>query len=105
MSVLPVTQNLLVAVALDHSLLMSLHRRLLRWGIGSSSAEDLAAAHLTSSLDNIMLNAPMPLSDPSVKPVPKSYLDLIPFGTKNYTDARASVLPTTIGCTDGATSV
>ena len=47
----------------------------------------------------------MPLSDPSVKPVPKSYLDLIPSGTKNYTDARASVLPTNIGCTNGATLV
>ena len=47
----------------------------------------------------------MPLSDPSVKPVPKSCLHLIPFGTKNCTDAWASVLLTTIGCTDGATSV
>ena len=47
----------------------------------------------------------MPLSDLSVKSVPKSYLDLIPSGTKNYTDARASVLPTNIGCTNGATLV
>jgi len=54
-------------------LLTSLHRCLLRWGIGSSGAEGLAAAHLTSSLDNSMLNAPMPDSDPSVKPVLLSF--------------------------------
>ena len=99
------TLDLHVAVALDHILLTSLHRRLLRWGIGSSGVEGLSAAHSTSSLDNSTLIAPMPLSDLSVKPVPKSYLVLILSGTKNYTDARASVLPTTIGCTDGATSV
>ena len=65
--------DLLVAVALDNSLLTSLHRRLLRRGIGSSGAEGLTAAHLTSSLDNSTLIAPMPLSDPSVKPVLLSF--------------------------------
>ena len=45
-------------------------------GIGSSGAEGLAAAHLTSSLDNSMLIAPMPLSDLSVQPVPLRFLHL-----------------------------
>ena len=58
-----------MAVALDYFLLTSLHRRLLRWCIGSSGAERLATAHLTSSLDNSTLIAPMLVSDPSVKPV------------------------------------
>ena len=84
-------QDLLVTVTLDNSLLTSLHRRLLRWGIGSSSAEGLAAAHLTSSMDNSMLIVPMPLSDPSVQPVPKGCLDLIPSGTKTCTDAWTSL--------------
>ena len=66
-------QDLFVAVALDHFLLTSLHRRLLRWGIGSSGAEDLAAVHFTSSLDNSTLIAPMPLSGLSVKPVLLSF--------------------------------
>ena len=84
-------QDLLVAVALDNFLLTSLHRRLLRWGIGSSGAEGLAPGQLTSSLDNSILIAPMTLSDMSVQPVPKSCLDLIPSGTKTCTDAWTSL--------------
>ena len=67
------TLDLHVAIALDPSLLTSLHRCIAPVGIGSSGAEGLAAAHLTSSLDNSMLIAPMPLSDPSVKPVLLSF--------------------------------
>ena len=67
------TLDLHVAVALDPSLLTSLHRCFAPVGIGSSGAEGLAAAHLTSSLDNSTLIAPMPLSDPSVKPVLLSF--------------------------------
>ena len=90
-------QDLLVAVALDNYLLTSLHRHLLRWGIGSTSAEGLAAAHLTSSLDNSMLIAPMPLSDPSVKPVLLSFPHLTQYARPNCTDALMPVHPTTIG--------
>ena len=79
------TLDLYVAVALDPPLLTSLHPCIAPVGIGSSGAEGLAAAHLTSSLDNSMLNAPMLVSDLSVKPVPKICLDLI--GTKTCTDA------------------
>ena len=71
--------------ALDQFLLTSLHRRFLRWGIGSSGAEGLAPGQLTSSLNNSILIAPMPLSDMSVQPVPKSCLDLISSGTKSCT--------------------
>jgi len=65
-----VTLDLHVAVTPDSFLLTSLHRRLLRWCIDSSGAEGFAAAHLTSSLDNSTSIAPMPVPDPSVKPVP-----------------------------------
>ena len=94
-------QDLLVAVALDNSLLTLLHRRLLRYGIGSSGAEGLAAAHLTSSLDNSMLNAPMPLSDPSVKPLLLSFSHLTQCARPIAPMRRVSVYPATIGCTDG----
>ena len=94
-------QDLLLAVALDNSLLMSLHRRLLRWGIGSSGAEGLVVAHLTSSLDNNMLKAPMPLSDPSVKPVLLRFPHLAQLAHPIAPMLRASVYPTTIKCTDG----
>ena len=67
------TLDLHVAVALDPSLLTSLHRCIAPVGIDSSDAEGLAAAHLTSSLDNSTLIAPMPLSDTSVKPVLLSF--------------------------------
>ena len=77
------TLDLLIAVALDHALLTSLHRRLLRWGIGSSGAEGLATAHLTSSLDNSMLIAPMLVSDPSVKPVLLSFSHLAQYARPN----------------------
>ena len=71
---------------------------MLRCTVGSISAEDLAPERLTSSLNNSMLNAPMLVSDLSVKPVPKICLDLI--GTKTCTDAWASVYPIIIGFTD-----
>ena len=67
------TLDLNVAIALDPSLLTSLHRCIAPVGIGSSGAEGLAAVRLTSSLDNSMLNAPMPVPDPSVKPVLLSF--------------------------------
>ena len=70
------TLDLHVAVVLDPSLLTSLHRYIAPVGIGSSGAEGLAAAHLTLSLDNSTLVAPMPLSDPSVKPVLLSFFHL-----------------------------
>jgi len=38
--------------------------------IGATGAENLAPAHLTSSLSNSMVIAQMPPSIPSVKPVP-----------------------------------
>jgi hypothetical protein len=100
-----VTFDLHVAVVLDPFLLTLLHRCIAPVGIGSSGAEGLAAVHLTSSLDNSMSIAPMPVPDPSVKPVPKGCFHLIPFGAQTCTDAWASVLSTTIGCTDGAMSV
>jgi hypothetical protein len=41
--------------------------------IGSSGAVGLATARLTSSLDNSTSIAPMPVPDPSVKPVLLSF--------------------------------
>ena len=92
-SVLPVTLDLLVAVALAPALLTSWHRCIALMGIGPSGAEGLAAAHLTSSLDNSMLNAPMPDSDPSVKLVLLSFSHLAQYSTSNFTDAQVSVHP------------
>jgi len=92
-----VSLDLLVAVALDPFLLASLHRWYASMVIGSTGVEGLDAALLTSSLDNSTLNAPMPVFDPSVKPVPKGCLDLISSSTKTCTNARASVYPVTIG--------
>ena len=94
-----------VAVALDPLQLTSLHKCIASVAIGSTGAEGLTPAHLTMSLDNSMVIAPMHIFGPSVKPVPKSCVDLIPSGTKTCTDAWASVYPITIGCTDGASSV
>ena len=74
---------------------------MLQWGIGSSGAEGLAAAHLTSSLDNSMLNAPMPLSDPSVKPLLLSFSHLTQCARPIAPMRRVSVYPATIECTDG----
>ena len=68
--------------------------------IGSSGAEDLAAARLTSSLEHGTLIAPMPLNGPSVQPVLHFFLHLISRGAQSCTKARPSDLPTTIGCTD-----
>jgi len=78
-----VTLELHVTVALDHSLLTSLHRCIAPVGIGSFGAEGLAAAHLTSSLDNNMSNAPMPLSDTSVKPMLLSFPHLAEYARPN----------------------
>jgi len=64
--------------------------------IGSTGVEGLDAALLTSSLDNSTLNAPMPVFDPSVKPVPKGCLDLISSSPK-LAPMLASVYPVTIG--------
>ena len=105
------TLDLHVVVALDPSLLTSLHRCIAPMGIGSSGAEGLAAARLTSSLDNGMLIAPMLDLTPSVQPVLQklhllsSIFSIGSVCTPNYTDAVASVLPTTIECSDGGASV
>ena len=69
-------------------------------GVGPSGAEGLAAARLTSSLEHSTLNAPMPFLNPSVQPVLHFFLHLISRGAQSCTNARASDLPTTIGCTD-----
>ena len=79
---------------------MSLHGAMLRCITGSTGAEDLAPARLTSSLEHITLNAPMPLMTPSVHPVLHFFLHLISRGTQSCTNTRALDLPTTIGCTD-----
>jgi len=68
-----------------------------RWGIGSPDAEGLAFGHMTSSLDNSMLIAPMPIFDPSVKPVLLSFPHLAQYARPNCTDALVPVYPTTIG--------
>ena len=47
---------------------------------GSTGAEDLAPARLTSSLEHNTLNAPMPLMTPSVHPVLHFFLHLISRG-------------------------
>jgi len=79
---------------------MSLHRRLLRWGIGSSDAEGLVAVRLTTSLEHSILNAPMLDLILTVQPVLHFFLHLISRGAQSCTNTRASDLPTTIGCTD-----
>jgi len=71
-----VTLDLHVAVALFLSCWRHCTDAMLRCTVGSTGAEDLASARLTSSLDNSTLNAPMPLSDPSVKLVLLSFSHL-----------------------------
>ena len=95
------TLDLFVAVALDPSLLTPMHRCIAPVAISSSGAEGLAAADLTSSLDNSKLNAPMPLSDPSVKSVLLSFSYLTQCARPIAPMHRASVYPATIECTDG----
>ena len=73
---------------------------MLRCITGSTGAEDLAPACLTSSLEHSTLNAPMPLLTPSVHPVLHFFLHLISRGAQTCAKVRASDLPTTIGCTD-----
>jgi len=88
-SVQPVTLRPKIAVGLlTHSLqnnrsldlpllLTSLHRCLLRWGIGSSGGEGLASGHLTLSMDNSMLITSIPNLTPPIQPVQHSFLHLI----------------------------
>ena len=68
-------------------------------GIGSSGAEGLTASRLTSSLEHSTSIAPMLDLTASIQPV-LLFLHLISRGAQSYTKARASVLPTTIKCTD-----
>ena len=90
---------------------MSLHRRIAPEAVGPSGAEGLAAACMTSSLDNGMLIAPMLDLTPSVQSVLQklhllsSIFSLGSVCTPNYTDAVVSVFPTTIGCSDGGASI
>ena len=67
---------------------------------GSTGAEGVAPARLTSSLEHSILNAPMLDLTPSVHPVLHFFLHLISRGTQASAKARASDLPTTIGCID-----
>ena len=99
------TLDLHVAIALDPSLLTSLHRCIAPVGIGSSGAEGLAAAHLTSSLDNSTLIAPMPLSDPSVKPVLLSFPHLAQYARPITPMQWRRFFRTTIECFDSRASV
>ena len=69
---------------------------------GSTGAENLALAQLALSLEHNTPNAPMPLFEPSVHPVPISWLD---FDSLLHQNIMASVLPTTIGCTGVHASV
>ena len=69
---------------------------MLRRTTGSTGAEGLAPAQLASSLEHSTSIAPMPLLRPSVQPV----LHLISRGAQTCTNAKASDLPTTIGCND-----
>ena len=78
---------------------------MLRCITGSTGAEDLAPARLTSSLEHSTLNAPMPLLTPSVHPVLHFFLHLISRGAQTCAKARASDLPIIIGCTDAKASV
>ena len=86
-----------------YTLLTSLHRHIALMAIGSSDAEGLAAARLTSSPMAIGLwmdrrfNRCCTLSSID--------LPLIYRGAQTCTDDRASDLPTTIGCTDAHASV
>ena len=62
--------------------------------------KNLLSGRLTSSLEHGTLNAPMPLLTLSVQPVLHFFLYLISRGAQACAKARASDLPTTIGCTD-----
>ena len=73
---------------------------MLRRTTGSTGAEGLAPAQLASSLEHSTSIAPMPLLRPSVQPVLHLFLHLISRGAQTCTNAKASDLPTTIGCTD-----
>jgi len=72
-SVLLVVLDLLVVVALNPALLTSLYRRIAPMAVGSSGAEGLPAARLTSSLEHSTLIAPTILLTPSVQPVLHSF--------------------------------
>ena len=75
---------------------------MLRCTSGSTGAEGVAPARLTSSLEHSTLNAPMPLLTPSVHPVLRFFLHLIFRDAQACAKVRASDLPTTIGCTDAS---
>ena len=73
---------------------------MLRRTTGSTGAEGLAPTQLASSLEHSTLIAQMPLLRPLVQPVLHLFLHLISRGAQTCTNAKASDLPTTIGCTD-----
>ena len=73
---------------------------MLRCTTGSTGAEGVAPVRLTSSLEYSTLDAPMALLTPSVHPVLHFFLHLISRGAQTCTNAKASDLPITIGCTD-----
>ena len=73
---------------------------MLRCTTGSTGAEGVALAHFTSSLEHSTLHVPMRILTSSVQPVLHFFLHLISRGAQSCTNARASDLPTTIGCTD-----
>ena len=76
-----------------------------RCTIGSTGAEGVAPALLTSSLDNGMLIAPMLDLASSIQPVPLRFSHLDQLAHQIAPMHRASDLPTTIGCTDAWASV
>ena len=78
---------------------------MLRCTTGSTGAEDVASARLTSLLKHSTLNAPMHLLTLSVHPMLHFFLHLISRGAQTCDKDRASDLPTTIGCTDAKASV
>ena len=73
---------------------------MLRCTTGSTGAEGVALARLTSFLEHNTLNAPMALLTTSVHPVLHFFLHLVSRGAQTCAKARASDLPTTIECTD-----
>ena len=98
-------------VPLDLHVVVALADVLLRRTTGSTGAEGLAAARLTTSLEHSTLIAPMLYLTPSVQPVLHLFLHLISRGAQSCTKAghrrcsilhqsRASDLPITFGCTD-----
>src|SRR6185312_3818466 len=73
---------------------------MLRRTTGSTGAEGLVPAQLALSLEHSTSIAPIPLLRPSAQPVLHLFIYLISRGAQTCTNAKASDLPTTIGCTD-----